>query len=1030
MDKLNSDTLPIFLREFVAYHLRVRFVAQKDVAFQSKWYFLPRFALGNALKKSQDFSHLYTTLFKPQATEHKGELESSSSRLVIRVDKPYRHNLTQQEPVDLYITVVSREESLVKDFLQFLPEWQDYNFFQEHTLRYKSYQLLNAQNNKYENELPLSKAKLGLEFFRRHAPQWSETLAIRFLTPTTLKIDQIFTDYIPFSRLMNRVSRRLYDLYIQESAPSTPSLAPFIFEEKDDQLLSQISIPHKPTIKEKRQYDMSGILGQLYYQTSYHPIAALMLSMAHWVHIGNHTVVGNGQIIAEQCDTSLYQTWLSSIAQDTHSPLKKAELENLLEALHSLSYIPSVAHAIHIPKSDGSYRTLSIPSPIDLYLQRNLINVLYPIIDKTNSPQSYAYRKGKGALEAIKQVELLKRKLGKKYYVVRCDIDNFFDSIPIEQLMGMFQNITRDPLLSRMVRLWIKSGVVDNKSHFHPHLQGLPQGSPLSPLLSNFYLTDTDRYISNNITEYFIRYADDILLFIPEHSDPLSSLQALSNHLKNQKKLSLNKDFIVTEINSEFSFLGISFSSEGQKEMSKNKKEKLERKISMSLYQDPVEFSALEKSIKGISQYYKKLVSKVDVEFIDEKAASVYTPFIARIENKAERKKAIEKLSKVGFLSPSKGKYLLQKGVNKWANSITSVPRVDKETTVLKKQFKKYLREQEDIFDFVVSEAGAFIGLNRNYLVVKKFGNTICKHPAHQVEQISIIAPGVSFSSHVTNYCHKKNIRIIYYKATGEAYASVGSMNSILPSHMKAQMSLPENRIREFSSALVHNKIKNQTKLLKYYQKYFRKEEELCQYLQQSIEQLNAIEKLSISGNTVEQFRQNAMLIEARGAKIYWNAFALLIQRTGHIFDGRVQQGASDIVNQMLNYGYAILQSYVMRTIDLWQLNPNIGILHSTQDNKPALCFDLMEQYRSFVVDRSILALLSKKEEVRQEKSGLLDIQTRTRIISKIKERWCSPEYFRTGQKTLSEIMTLQTKNVRDFCLKKENKIKFYTPKW
>ena len=119
-----------------------------------------------------------------------------------------------------------------------------------------------------------------------------------------------------------------------------------------------------------------------------------------------------------------------------------------------------------------------------------------------------------------------------------------------------------------------------------------------------------------------------------------------------------------------------------------------------------------------------------------------------------------------------------------------------------------------------------------------------------------------------------------------------------------------------------------------------------------------------------------------------------------------------------------------MKTIDLWQLNPNIGILHSTQDNKPALCFDLMEQYRAFVVDRSILALLAKGEDVGQNNKGLLDMPTRSRIISKINERWFATEYYRSGEKLFSDIMKLQTKDVRAFCCGKVKRIKFYTPKW
>lgn len=1023
------EELPVFLRGFTAYHFRVRFVPKTEILFKSKWYFLPRFALGNALKNSGKFSHLYSILFKPQ--EEEGDL-SSSSRLIIRADKPNRRGLAVREPLDLYITIVAKEVDLVEDFLKFLPEWQEYNFFQEYSLLYHSFQLFNPAVNKYETELQTRDARLDIHFFQKHAPRWSEFLSIRFLTPTTLKVDGVLTDTIPFFRLMNRFSRRLYDLYNQYlSSSDQASPSPYIFAERDDLWLSQVSIPRVPTIKEKRQYDMAGILGQLHYRTPYDPIVAIILSAIHWVHIGNHTITGNGQIIATETNTSLYSAWISSLEENVADvPIKGAEYNNLIESLRSYSYIPDSYRSIRLPKSEGSFRELRVPSTLDMYLQKTLVQTLYPVLDKIALPQSCAYRRGKGAFDAIKKVDDWRKKLGENYYIIRCDIDDFFDTIPVGQLLERLQKVIQDPLVLWIIGLWLNSGFVDKKARFHLNTQGLPQGSPLSPILANFYLSDTDQYIAQNITEYFIRYADDILLLVPNNIEPLVVLQSLSDHLKMQKQLSLNRDFIVTTLESEFSFLGISFCSKGRKEMSRSKKEKLEQKITIALYQDSVKFSALEKTIDGIKRYYQKLVSEADLVFVDEKAADIYATFLSTLENQTERKNATDRFLQIGFLSLDKGKALLKSAISKTAQITQIAPKFNNEKTVLKKQFKKYLQEQEDVVDLVVSEPGSFIGISRNYIVVRKSGQVICKQPISQIEQISIISKGVSFSSNVTNYCNKKNIRIVYYNAIGEAYASVNSINPILPSIMKAQIGLQEERIRIFITELVRNKIKNQAKLIKYYYKYFRKEEALRGLLRQTIEELDAIEKMSFSGETIEVFRQNAMLHEAKAARVYWVAFALLTRRAGYDFEKRVHQGASDLVNQMLNYGYAILQSYVARTIDLWQLSPNVGILHSTQDNSPVLCFDLMEQYRAFVVDRSVLALLSKGEEVGQDKSGLLDMATRKRIISKIKERWFAMEYFRSGEKVLSDIMRLQTKDVRDFCLGKIDKVKFYTPKW
>ncbi|MDO4695786.1 MAG: CRISPR system precrRNA processing endoribonuclease RAMP protein Cas6 [Porphyromonas sp.] len=121
---------------------------------------------------------------------------------------------------------------------------------------------------------------------------------MRFLTPTTLKVDQVLTREIPYTRLMNRLSRRLYLLYTEYLSSEGDTSFPFIFTAEGKTLHSHISMPNSATIKEHRHYDMAGILGQIVYQVPYDPVAAVMLSIAQWVHIGSHTVSGNGRIKA------------------------------------------------------------------------------------------------------------------------------------------------------------------------------------------------------------------------------------------------------------------------------------------------------------------------------------------------------------------------------------------------------------------------------------------------------------------------------------------------------------------------------------------------------------------------------------------------------------------------------------------------------------------------------------------------------------------------------------------------------------
>ena len=133
----------------------------------------------------------------------------------------------------------------------------------------------------------------------------------------------------------------------------------------------------------------------------------------------------------------------------------------------------------------------------------------------------------------------------------------------------------------------------------------------------------------------------------------------------------------------------------------------------------------------------------------------------------------------------------------------------------------------------------------------------------------------------------------------------------------------------------------------------------------------------------------------------------------------------------MLNYGYALLESKVTRAIHTWRISPQISYLHAMNGSTPTLCFDLMEQYRTFIVDRSVIAIITKGEKIEQEKnSSLLTLETRKKLIGKINERWFAVETYKGKEILLSELMHKLMEHFLAYCKGEAKKPRFYKPKW
>lgn len=148
-------------------------------------------------------------------------------------------------------------------------------------------------------------------------------------------------------------------------------------------------------------------------------------------------------------------------------------------------YCPQPVKHVRIPKDDGSERLLGIPCVIDRLIQQSIVQVLSLLFAPTFSEHSYGFRPQRSAKEAVKQVQQYCQQ--KRQIAVDIDLSKFFDRVNHDFLMTLLGRRIRNKSLLQLIGRYLRAGIVDGKQR-QASTEGVPQGSPLSPLLSNVML--------------------------------------------------------------------------------------------------------------------------------------------------------------------------------------------------------------------------------------------------------------------------------------------------------------------------------------------------------------------------------------------------------------------------------------------------------------------------------------------------------------------------------------------------------------
>jgi RNA-directed DNA polymerase len=310
-------------------------------------------------------------------------------------------------------------------------------------------------------------------------------------------------------------------------------------------------------------------------------------------------------IEVEHFQTQLNSEWMSIKAQ-----------------LESGSYQPKAVRRVEIPKPNGGKRQLGIPTYMDRMIQQAISQQLTKLYDPEFSEFSYGFRSEKNAHQALLKA---KEYINEGYsHVVDLDLEKFFDKVNHDYLMNELSKKIGDKRVLKLIHKYLRAGIWD-EDVLNPSKEGVPQGGPLSPLLSNIVLDKLDKELEAR-GHRFIRYADDCSIYVKSKRAGERVMASISKYIEKELKLKVNEDKSVVTRPWRTKLLGFSFyHKKGEKGITVARKSILAYKAKIRAFTRRSQPCSMEERMENIRQlnqgwghYFKLSEARTVFEELDK----------------------------------------------------------------------------------------------------------------------------------------------------------------------------------------------------------------------------------------------------------------------------------------------------------------------------------------------------------------------------------------------------------------------------